>query len=217
MKKAISILFSISTVCFMGCSEHSVSNTEDLSNQDNAYNVASNHLNGAGYVVDENESQKNDNAILIPIFDSKGDNSGALLKKDGVWSFSLVSENTLKVFKVSKNQNGKFEVIEDSKYLFAKENLSEEEILESKILSGKIRGPGYCRYVSYVGFNFGCWDLETNPWAQYHKLTIKTGDPITDFHYQWCADWTGNAVVCPLNETTNFEYHCGHPNNCFND
>lgn len=207
MKKGLILLFTIPAVLF-SCSKN------PIVSDDKANSVALSYITNLGYNVSSVDViQRKDEGIVTKlrfIFDSKGDTCGVLLNNDDVWRFALISRNSLKEYSVSVDKNGVSKIIEEpidiSKIEISMANKKSETI---KTL--KNSASGVCQYISYVGFNIGCWSLDDNPFAYYYLITTKIGDPITPYHYQWCADWYGNAVSCPLNETTYVMYECGPP------
>lgn len=207
MKKVVILLFTISVI-FFGCSKNSIVS------EDKVDNTALSHITNLGYNISQfdvvQRKDKNIEAKLWLIFNSKGDTCGVLLKNGGVWKFSLIFENSVKEYLVFTDEDGFSKVIEEpidiSKIKISMANKKIEAMENLKSSSS-----GVCQYISYVGFNIGCWSLDENPFAYYYLITTKIGDPITPYHYQWCADWYGNAISCPLNETTYVTYECGPP------
>lgn len=201
--KKISFVISVSLFLF-GCSK------DVVIDEDGPYETVLSRIKNFNYHINQDNYQQLESDgvkySLWFIFNEAKDTCGTLLRGGDVCNFSLVFKNDVHEYNVAM-KNSKYEIIEEQ---ISYKCLQEKQ--GNKLKSIKSGEYGVCQYISEVGFSIGCWALPDNPFGYYHVIITKIGDPITAYHYQWCADWQGNAVSCPLNETTYNAVECRPPN-----
>lgn len=208
--KKLFFAFFVFSILLVSCSKNSAIDKKDACK---AYDAASSYITNFGCVISSDDAlmkSESANSELHFILDDRGDTCGTLVNISDVWRFALIRGNNLAEYEVSADEGNDFKVVTVPVYVPQKDILVTKEALT---VAGALKSSssGVCQYISEVGFNVGCWSLDENPFAYYYIVTTKIGDPITAYHYQWCADWYGNAVSCPLNETTYTMYYCGPP------
>ncbi len=189
---------------------------------DTRYVKTKSFVEASGFALDENRGVVRDagdiSVLLIPVIDNFNKEKGILSISKKIWTLSMMINGIIGVYDITIDDYGKVSILKKA----LTKSLTSVDAGNSFIRVGyrgyakkvSLTGYDWCMYTSEVGFNMGCWNPSSNPFAYYNVTTYRKGDPITWDHYGWYADWRGYAVACPLNEVSGSPFkwvQCGFP------
>jgi hypothetical protein len=153
-------------------------------------------------------------AILVPVVDEKGRDSGFLVSSGESWSLSLTIRQGKK--QIPETFSGKFgqdgEAVVEAGPTPKESDIDNEGNDELTINS--VAPTTSCAYVSKLGFNFGCWIPNSNPFGYYYVETARHGTTPDPRSPSWWACYRGAIHICPRFEAPGSPYNfpvCGFP------